>query len=166
MNRIAVTILTTVICGCSLLAQNKRQPAVYQRWINEDVTWIITPAERASYMQLSSDDDRNRFIVDFWERRDPTPDTAENEFKEEHYRRIAYANEHFSDSGPGWKTDRGHIYIVYGPPERMQRLPRPMTVSDNPQPATELWRYSDGREYIFVDACACNEYRLEVPSIE
>ena len=87
----------------------------YRKWLDEDVRWIITDEERSAFMQLSNDEERDQFIEAFWQRRDPTPDTEENEFKEEHYRRIAYANEHFAAGIPGWKTDRGRIYIVFGP---------------------------------------------------
>jgi len=89
----------------------------YRKWLNEDVTYIITDEERKAFKRLSTDDERENFIEQFWLRRDPTPDTEENEFKEEHYRRIAYANERFASGIPGWKTDRGRIYIVYGPPD-------------------------------------------------
>ncbi len=86
----------------------------YKKWLNEDVVWIITDQERAAFKQLSNDEERDNFIEAFWQRRDPTPDTEENEYKEEHYRRIAYANEHFAAGIPGWKSDRGRIYIMYG----------------------------------------------------
>ncbi|MGP8244445.1 MAG: GWxTD domain-containing protein, partial [Bryobacteraceae bacterium] len=92
----------------------------YRKWLNEDVAYIITDEERAAFKQLQSDDQREQFIENFWLRRDPTPDTVENEFKEEHYRRIAYANEHFASGIPGWKTDRGRIYITYGPPDEIE----------------------------------------------
>src|SRR5262249_11814189 len=86
----------------------------YKKWLDEDVSYIITDEERAAFRQLSNDEERDNFIEAFWQRRDPTPDTEENEFKEEHYQRIAYANEHFAAGVPGWKTDRGRIYIVFG----------------------------------------------------
>ena len=89
----------------------------YKKWLSEDVVWIITDEERAAFKQLSNDEERDQFIEAFWQRRDPTPDTVENEFKEEHYRRIAYANEHFAAGIPGWKSDRGRMYIMYGPAE-------------------------------------------------
>src|SRR5208283_428221 len=92
----------------------------YRKWLNEDVAYIITDEERAAFKQLQSDDQREQFIENFWLRRDPTPDTIENEFKEEHYRRIAYANEHYAAGMPGWKSDRGRIYIVYGPPDELE----------------------------------------------
>jgi len=91
----------------------------YRKWLNEDVTYIITDEERKAWKRLSTDDEREQFIEQFWLRRDPTPDTEENEYKEEHYRRIAYANERFASGIPGWKTDRGRIYIVYGPPDEI-----------------------------------------------
>ena len=91
----------------------------YRKWLNEDVSYIITDEERAAFRRLQTDEEREQFIENFWLRRDPTPDTVENEFKEEHYRRIAYANEHFPSGIPGWKTDRGRIYIVYGPPDEI-----------------------------------------------
>jgi len=92
----------------------------YKKWLNEDVSYIITDEERAAFKKLQTDDEREQFIENFWLRRDPTPDTIENEFKEEHYRRIAYANEHFASGIPGWKTDRGRIYITYGPPDEIE----------------------------------------------
>jgi GWxTD domain-containing protein len=91
----------------------------YRKWLNEDVTYIITDEERKAWKRLSTDDEREQFIEQFWLRRDPTPDTEENEYKEEHYRRIAYSNERFASGIPGWKTDRGRIYIVYGPPDEI-----------------------------------------------
>ena len=91
-----------------------------QKWLNEDVVYIIADQERRAFQALGTDAERERFIEQFWLRRDPTPDTAENEFKEEHYRRIAYANQHFAASVPGWRTDRGRIYIVYGPPDEIE----------------------------------------------
>ena len=95
----------------------------YKKWLDEDVVYIITDEERAAFKQLSNDEERDNFIEAFWQRRDPTPDTEENEFKEEHYQRIAYANEHFAAGVPGWKTDRGRIYIVYGKPDEIESHP-------------------------------------------
>ena len=92
----------------------------YRKWLNEDVAYIITDEERSAFMRLQTDEERETFIENFWLRRDPSPDTVENEFKEEHYRRIAYANEHYASGIPGWKTDRGRIYITYGPPDEIE----------------------------------------------
>ena len=95
----------------------------YKKWLDEDVVYIITDEERKAFKQLSNDEERDQFIEAFWQRRDPTPDTEENEFKEEHYRRIEYANEHFAAGIPGWKTDRGRIYIMYGPADEIDSHP-------------------------------------------
>ena len=95
----------------------------YKKWVNEDVHWIITDEELKAFKSLSNDEERDNFIEQFWLRRNPNPDSPENEFREEHYRRIAYANEHFAAGKPGWKTDRGHIYIAYGPPDSQETHP-------------------------------------------
>src|SRR5260370_608617 len=95
----------------------------YKKWLNEDVVWIITDEERAAFKQLSNDEERDNFIEAFWQRRDPSPDTEENEYKEEHYRRIAYTNEHFAAGIPGWQSDRGRIYIMYGPADEVESHP-------------------------------------------
>src|SRR5438270_13136075 len=88
----------------------------YLAWLEEDVHWIITPQEATAFRSLKNDAERDNFIEQFWLRRDPTPGTIENEFKEEHYRRLAYSNQHFAAEKPGWEMDRGHIYIRFGPP--------------------------------------------------
>src|SRR5438045_2463217 len=148
----------------------------YKKWLNEDVAYIITDEERAAFKQLSNDEERDNFIEAFWQRRDPTPDTVENEFKEEHYRRIAYANEHFAAGIPGWKSDRGRIYIVYGPADEIESHPsggtyeRPMEEgggSTSTYPF-EDWRYryieGIGQEVIieFVDDCMCGNYEMKM----
>ena len=94
----------------------------YRKWLNEDVAYIITDEERTAFKRLQTDEEREQFIEQFWLRRDPTPDTVENEFKEEHYRRIAYANEHYASGIPGWKTDRGpHLHHLR--PAGRDRIP-------------------------------------------
>ncbi len=152
----------------------------YKKWLNEDVVWIITDQERAAFRQLSNDEERDNFIEAFWQRRDPTPDTEENEYKEEHYRRIAYANEHFAAGIPGWKTDRGRIYIMYGPADEVDSHPsggtyqRPMDEGGGETSTFpfEDWRYryleGIGQEVIieFVDSCMCNEYRMTIDRSE
>jgi GWxTD domain-containing protein len=128
----------------------------YQKWLNEDVAYIITDQERAAFKQLSTDPEREQFIEQFWQRRDPTPGTVENEYKEEHYRRIAYANQNFSDGVPGWKTDRGRIYIAYGPPDQ--------AAASGCCSLTWTYRYIDGiGENItvaFQDSQGNGEFRL------
>ncbi len=128
----------------------------YSKWLNEDVVYIITGEERAAFLQLSTDEDRDKFIEQFWLTRDPSPGTPTNEFKEEHYRRIAYANAHFgTPSGtPGWQTDRGRIYIIYGRPEELEVHP----VGTRPY---EVWRYQhDGGSFTFVDQTGRGDFRL------
>src|SRR5216117_3445124 len=95
----------------------------YKDWLEKDVTYIITDEEKRAFKKLATDDERERFIEEFWRRRDPDPDTEENEFKEEYYERIPYANEHFASGIPGWKTDRGRIYIMYGKPHEKESHP-------------------------------------------
>jgi GWxTD domain-containing protein len=152
----------------------------YKKWLNEDVVWIITDQERAAFKQLSNDEERDNFIEAFWQRRDPTPDTEENEYKEEHYRRIAYSNEHFAAGIPGWKTDRGRIYIMYGPADEVDSHPsggsyeRPMEEGGGETSTFpfEDWRYryleGIGQEVIieFVDTCMCGDYHMTIDRSE
>ncbi|MGH9805379.1 MAG: GWxTD domain-containing protein, partial [Candidatus Acidiferrales bacterium] len=95
----------------------------YKKWLEEDVGYIITPEEREGFKHLNTEEEREQFVEQFWLRRDPTPDTIENESKEEHYRRIAYSNERFASGIPGWKTDRGRMYIMHGPPDEIESHP-------------------------------------------
>ncbi|MFZ0861083.1 MAG: GWxTD domain-containing protein [Candidatus Sulfotelmatobacter sp.] len=152
----------------------------YKKWLEEDVVWIITDEERAAFKQLSNDEERDNFIEAFWQRRDPTPDTEENEYKEEHYQRIAYANEHFAAGVPGWKTDRGRMYIVFGKPDEIDSHPsggtyeRPMDEGGGETSTYpfEDWRYryieGIGQEVIieFVDTCMCGEYHMTLDRSE
>ena len=152
----------------------------YKKWLSEDVVWIISDEERAAFKQLSNDEERDQFIEAFWQRRDPTPDTVENEFKEEHYRRIAYANEHFAAGIPGWKSDRGRMYIMYGPPDEIESHPsggtyeRPMEEGGGETSTFpfEQWRYryleDIGQEIIieFVDTCMCGDYHMTIDRSE
>jgi len=152
----------------------------YKKWLDEDVRWIISDEERAAFKQLSNDEERAQFIEGFWQRRDPTPDTVENEFKEEHYARIAYANEHFAAGIPGWKTDRGRIYIMYGKADEVESHPsggqyeRPMEEGGGSTSTFpfEQWRYryleGVGQEVIieFVDTCMCGDYHMTMDRSE
>jgi GWxTD domain-containing protein len=152
----------------------------YKKWLEEDVVWIITDEERAAFKQLSNDEERDNFIEAFWQRRDPTPDTEENEYKEEHYQRIAYSNEHFAAGVPGWKTDRGRIYIIYGKPDEIDAHPsggtyeRPIDEGGGETSTFpfEDWRYryieGIGQEIIieFVDTCMCGEYHMTMDRSE
>jgi GWxTD domain-containing protein len=152
----------------------------YKKWLNEEVVYIITDEERKAFSRLQTDEERQQFIEQFWLRRDPTPDTEENEFREEHYRRIAYANERFASGIPGWKTDRGRIYIAYGPADEVESHPsggtyeRPYeegggTTSTYP---FEKWRYryiegiGNDVNIEFVDTTMTGEYRMTMDPSE
>lgn len=87
---------------------------VYKKWLNNDVPYLITDEEKKAFKALATDEERENFIEQFWRRRDPNPDTEENEFREQYYERVAYANEHFTSGIPGWKSDRGRTYIAWG----------------------------------------------------
>jgi GWxTD domain-containing protein len=152
----------------------------YKKWLNEEVGYIITDEERKAFKQLQTDDERQQFIEQFWLRRDPSPDTEENEYREEHYRRIAYANDRFASGIPGWKTDRGRIYIEYGPPDEIESHPSGGTYerpyeegggSTSTYPF-EQWRYryidGVGTNIIleFVDTTMSGEYRLTMDPSE
>ncbi len=152
----------------------------YKRWLNEEVVYIITDEEKKVFKSLATDDEREQFIEQFWLRRDPTPDTEENEYREEHYRRIAYANDRFASGIPGWKTDRGRIYIEYGPADEVDSHPsggtyeRPFEEgggSTSTYPF-EQWRYryieGVGTNIIleFVDTTMSGEYHLTMDPSE
>lgn len=135
----------------------------YDRWLNEEVPYIITDSERAAFKKLTTDEKREQFIEQFWERRNPNPRSPENEFKEEYYRRIAYANGHWATDRPGWKTDRGHMYIVYGPPDEIDSH-----LSGPPYPIEE-WKYNyikglgSNVVFKFIDPKETGEYQLVSP---
>ncbi len=154
-------------------------PAAYRQWLDQDVHWIITPEERTAYLHLSHSEERDEFIKQFWELRNPTPGGVENPFKSEHYRRLAYANVNFAASKPGWQTDFGRIYIVAGPPDKIR-----VKLSDGGNPyakPTVIWHYRSNKivepslrgrlvfingkdiDITFVDICRCGDYRLITP---
>src|SRR5438034_7681785 len=101
----------------------KELDSAYRQWLTEDVTYIISPDERNAFLQLDTNEEREQFIEQFWLRRSSNPDLPENDFKEEHYRRIAYAKEHYASAIPGWKTDRGRMYIMWGPADEVESHP-------------------------------------------
>ena len=152
----------------------KELDSQYKTWLDQDVVYIITPEERHTFLHLTTNEEREQFIEAFWQRRNPDPDSAENTFKEEHYRRIAYANEHYASGIPGWKTDRGKIYIMWGPPDEVDAHPtggtwdRPMDQGggETTTYAYEDWRYrylegiGENVELEFVDPSGTGEYHL------
>lgn len=147
---------------------------VYKKWMNTDVAYIITEQEKKAFKALATDDERENFIENFWRRRDPNPDTEENEYREEYYERIAYANEHYASGIPGWKTDRGRVYIAHGKPDSVEAHPsggsydRPSYEGGGSTTTYpfEVWFYrhldgvGDGLEIEFVDPTGTGEYRL------
>ena len=147
---------------------------VYQNWVNNDVPYIITDQEKKAFKALKTDEERENFIENFWRRRDPNPDTEENEFREEYYERIAYANEHYASGIPGWKTDRGRTYIAWGKPDGVESHPtggaydRPSYEGGGSTTTYpfETWFYrhldgvGDGIEIEFVDPTGTGEYRI------
>jgi GWxTD domain-containing protein len=160
----------------------KELDAQYKQWLQEDVVYIISPEERTAFLQLSTSEEREQFIEQFWLRRSSNPDLPENDFKEEHYRRIAYANEHFASGIPGWKTDRGRIYIIWGPADEVDSHPtggtydRPMEEGGGSTTTYpwETWRYRYlegqglGNNVIleFVDPSGSGEYHLTMDPSE
>ena len=147
---------------------------VYKKWLENDVPYLITDEEKKAFKALATDEERENFIENFWRRRDPNPDTEENEFREQYYERIAYANEHYSSGLPGWKSDRGRIYIAWGKPDSVESHPsggqynRP-SYEGGGETTTypfEIWFYrhldnvGDGLEIEFVDPTGTGEYRL------
>lgn len=135
----------------------------YNKWLNEDVVYIIDDAERAAFAKLTTGAERDEFIRQFWQRRNPTPNSSKNPFKDEHYRRIAFANEHLRTASgePGWRTDRGHILILYGPPDEIDSHPK-----EAQKPGIEVWTYrhidglGDNDTITFIDRTGHGDYHL------
>src|SRR5215210_6500409 len=153
----------------------KKEPhKAYEKWLKEDAAYIITDEERKAFKKLETDEEREQFIEAFWRRRDPDPDTDENEYKEEYYERIAYANEHYASGIPGWKSDRGRIYIMYGKADEVETHPsggaydRPSYQGGGSTTTYpfEIWFYrylpgiGSGIEIEFVDPTGTGEYRI------
>ena len=146
----------------------------YKKWLSTDVDYIITKEEKRAFLALQTDEERENFIENFWRRRDPNPDTEENEYREEYYERIAYANEHYTSGIPGWKTDRGRIYIAWGKPDSVESHPaggsydRPSYEGGGSTTTYpfEIWFYrhldnvGEGVEIEFVDPTGTGEYRI------
>ena len=152
----------------------------FRRWLEEDVVYIITPEERKAFLRLSTNEEREQFIESFWQKRNPNPESPDNEFKEEHYRRIAYANARFASGLAGWRTDRGRIYIMWGPPDERdshpsggayERLPEEGGGSTTTYPF-EDWRYrhidgiGDDINLEFVDTTWSGEFHLTMDPCE
>src|SRR6266851_4289302 len=189
-SRLAIAVLSLAFAALPVAAQKNKSDSqdpsekprnvkpelkkAYKDWLDKDVAYIITDEERKAFRKLATDDERERFIEEFWRRRDPDPDTDENEFREEYYERIAYANEHFASGIPGWKTDRGRIYITWGKPDETETHPSGGSYQREPQEGGgstttypfERWFYrylpgvGSGVEIEFVDPTGSGEYRI------
>ncbi|HKV78510.1 MAG TPA: GWxTD domain-containing protein [Candidatus Sulfotelmatobacter sp.] len=145
----------------------------YKRWLDQDVRYIITDQEHTDFDKLTTDQQRDKFVEEFWERRNPSPGSRENNFKQEHYRRLAYTNEHFAAGVAGFQTDRGRIYILYGPPDEREQHPGsggvklPASTPDSIRFPSDVWRYHFinglGRDvvFVFIDYCRCGKYGLQ-----
>lgn len=152
----------------------------WNKWLNQDVVWIISDQEVQAFKSLKNDEEREQFVENFWLRRNPNPESPDNEFREQHYARIAYANEHFPAGKPGWKSDRGHIYIAYGKPDSIDSHPsggnyqRPMEEGGGSTSTFpfETWHYryiegiGDNIDLEFVDSCQCGDYHLTIDRSE
>ena len=152
----------------------------YKTWLNEEVPYIISDDERKAFMSLANDEEREAFIENFWQRRNPDPDSEENSFREEHYRRIQYANDHYAAGKPGWKTDRGRIYIMWGPADSIDSHPsggtyeRPMDEGGGETSTFpfETWHYrylegiGENIDLEFVDTCQCGDYHYTIDRSE
>ena len=163
----------------SKATQKEEREDHFDRWIKSDVVYIIAPDEKAVFGKLTTAEEKEQFIEQFWYRRDPDPGSAANEFKAEHYRRLAYANERFKSGGPGWRSDRGRVYIIHGPPDDIESHPSGGTI-DRPanegggQVTTypfEVWwyRHIDGIgsvELEFVDQTYTGKYHLAIHPAE
>ncbi len=162
------------------LKQELKPDGTFKKWLEQDVVWIISDQETQAFKSLKNDEEREAFIENFWLRRNPNPDSPENEFREQHYARIAYANEHYAAGKPGWKTDRGHIYIAYGKPDSIDSHPsggtydRPMEEGGGSTSTFpfEVWHYrylegiGDNIDLEFVDSCQCSDYHLTIDRSE
>ena len=162
------------------LKQELKPDGTFKKWLEQDVVWIISDQEVQAFKSLKNDEERENFIENFWLRRNPNPDSPDNEFREQHYARIAYANEHYAAGKPGWKTDRGHIYIAYGKPDSIDSHPsggtydRPIEEGGGSTSTFpfEVWHYrylegiGDNIDLEFVDTCQCNDYHLTIDRSE
>lgn len=164
----APVLVTAILAASAGLIMAAYQPApqtaavndqhAWRQWLDEDVAYIISDQEKSAFERLTTDSERQHFIEQFWDRRNPTPGAARNPFKTEHYRRLAFANQHFASAVPGYQTDRGHVYIVYGPPDEIEAHPES-------SPATQVWRYrpnsgNKGGVFSFVNQDGKADYVL------
>ena len=160
--QVGIAVVLTILWSCSTLSTSQAQPSCagqnkarvlkldgevppFEAWLQQDAVWIITDEERAAFKLLQNDEERDTFIEAFWARRNPTPDSFDNAYKDEHYRRIVYANDHYGTGIPGWKSDRGRLYIMYGPPDEIESYStRTQDKTPGVDPSSyplEVWHY-------------------------
>lgn len=166
-------ILISLMAGlllCPLAATAAKRPQLtprYEHWIDREVNYLITDQEQKTFFSLSTDHDRDAFIERFWAIRNPDPNSPGNAFREEHYRRLEYANSHFGvpSADDGWNTDRGMVYITLGPPQ--QKRPYPNTMNLQP---LEIWFYQDPGSalapyfsVLFYKRSAAEDYKIYSP---
>jgi GWxTD domain-containing protein len=177
MRRILFTILFLPLAASTSYAQDALPPESnpapkdcwesHKNWIKKDVAYIITSEEKKAFGKLKTDEDCEDFIENFWRRRDPNPDTEINEFRDEYYERIKYANENFESGIPGWMTDRGRIYIVWGKPDKVEK--GYATFEENLSVPYEKWLYTylegigGDVEITFIDPTETGEFRIFKP---
>jgi GWxTD domain-containing protein len=144
-------------------------PEKHRFWLTEDASYIITPEEHCAFLLLESNEEREHFIEQFWNRRTSDPESLENDFQEEHYRRIVFANEKFGTDAPGWQTDRGRLYILFGPPDRVDSPAKNSEEGSDGRGAREAWhyRYLEGLgpsiDFELIDTTGSGDYQLTKP---
>lgn len=167
--QIAAVVLLASFAMLSFGGQKADLPDRYRKWLDEEVVYIITARESGVFLQLQSDRERDIFIEAFWKQRDPTPGTPQNEFKEEHFRRLAYATKFYGRGTPlpGWRTDRGRMYIILGAPKSIEQFD-----NTNGVYPTEIWFYlgnpdlglPTGFNLVFFKRAGLGDYTLYSPS--
>jgi GWxTD domain-containing protein len=170
--RFALCFLFTAVAACAQAICDGNQ--AYIKWRDEDAAYLLTPEERSKFNQLRTEEACEAYIERFWSGRDSNPKTLVNEFKEEYYRRIAYANERFAGSVPGWRTARGRAYILYGPPDEIESHPSGLTYTRPKEEGGgttsthpfERWRYrsipgvADNVDLEFIDSTGTGDYKF------
>lgn len=173
-----LTIVLFTLCvswGSSqdISQEDKKEPLSEwsKQWLDEVVPYIITDAEKSVFLSLPNEVERGKFINQFWEKRDPDPNTPENEFKMAYYKRIAIANKVFSTGKKdGWRTDRGKIFILLGPPQEIQYDSMPIqSALSYYHGDREIWNYWGlenprlpyNLEFVFVDKFGSGDYIFE-----
>ncbi|GIR88990.1 MAG: hypothetical protein CM15mP87_04820 [Candidatus Neomarinimicrobiota bacterium] len=127
----------------------------------KQMKYILSNDEKKE-LKNNNKQDKEQLFYQIWKKRDPTPETEQNELMEEYYQRVEYVNEHFSGWQPGWETDRGMIYILFGPPDEIQRT----NPSARNSTIYQIWNYVKvNKQFVFRDQNGFGDYRLDTPFI-